>query len=72
MSKIKGQLPGVDDPREIEGYTRGARYLATLHLTDGCRNVALPLSYRMAFRIASVFTAAREAHRVIAITVGRE
>lgn len=61
---------GIDDPREMEGYAKGAQYLKTLYLTD--KNVVekLPENYRRIFRLAGFFKSAREAHRVIVISVG--
>ncbi len=61
---------GIDSPREIEGYIRGAKYLKTLYLTDKNVIEMLPRNYRPIFRLAGHFKCAREAHRVFAMSVG--
>jgi O-methyltransferase involved in polyketide biosynthesis len=63
---------GVDDPKEIEGYTDGAKYLKTLYLTDENVIEMLPKNYRIMFKIAGFFKSAREAHRVIVMNIGAE
>jgi len=61
---------GIDNPKEIEGYVNGAKYMKTLYLTDKTVIERLPQSYRAMFRLAALFKSAREAHRVFVITVG--
>jgi O-methyltransferase involved in polyketide biosynthesis len=60
---------GVDDPREIEGYTQGAKHLKTLYLTDKNVIEMLPGYYRPIFKLAGFFKSSREAHRVFVIKV---
>ncbi|MBC2726079.1 class I SAM-dependent methyltransferase [Desulfosporosinus sp.] len=61
---------GVDAPQEIEGYTKGAKYLKTLYLTDANIIEMLPKYYRTMFKLAGLFKSAREAHRVLVMSVG--
>lgn len=61
---------GVDDPREIECYTKGAKHLKTLYLTDENVIEMLPKNYRIIFMLAGLFKSAREAHRVFVMIVG--
>ncbi len=61
---------GVDDPREIEGYIKGAKYLKTLYLTDKNMIEMLPKNYRTVFKLAGLFKSAREAHRVLVMNIG--
>ncbi|KPU45237.1 leucine carboxyl methyltransferase [Oxobacter pfennigii] len=61
---------GVDDPKEIEGYTEGAKHLKTLYLTDKNVIEILPENYRLIFKLAGFFKSSREAHRVFVINVG--
>jgi len=61
---------GVNDPREIEDYVKGAKYVKTLYLTDKNVIERLPQGYRAMFRLAGLFKSAREAHRVFVVTVG--
>jgi len=61
---------GVDDPREIEGYTETVKHLKTLYLTDKNVIEMLPKKYRIMFILASLFKSAREAHRVFVMNVG--
>jgi len=60
---------GVDEPKEIEGYTKGAKHLKTLYLTDKNVIEMLPKNYRPIFRLAGFFKSSREAHRVFVINV---
>lgn len=60
---------GVDDPQEMEGYTKGAKYLKTLYLTDKNVIEMLPKNYRTMFKLAGLFKSAREAHRVFVMKV---
>lgn len=61
---------GVDNPREIEGYAKGTKYVKTLYLTDKNVIERLPRNYRIVFKFADLFKSAKEAHRVFVITVG--
>jgi O-methyltransferase involved in polyketide biosynthesis len=60
---------GVDDPREIEGYTENVKHLKTLYLTDKNIIRMLPKKYRIMFMLAGLFKSAREAHRVFVMNV---
>ncbi|RCX17885.1 O-methyltransferase involved in polyketide biosynthesis [Anaerobacterium chartisolvens] len=60
---------GVDDPREMEGYTKGAKLSKTLYLTDKNVIEALPRNYRPIFKLAGLFKSSREAHRVFVMNV---
>jgi O-methyltransferase involved in polyketide biosynthesis len=60
---------GVDDPREIEGYTKGTKHMKTLYLTDKKVIDMLPENYRPIFNLAGFFKSAREAHRVFVMNV---
>jgi O-methyltransferase involved in polyketide biosynthesis len=61
---------GVDAPQEIEGYTKGAKHLKTLYLTDENVIEILPPNYRTMFKFAGLFKSAREAHRVFVMSIG--
>jgi O-methyltransferase involved in polyketide biosynthesis len=60
---------GVDDPREIEGYTEAVKHLKTIYLTDKNAIKMLPNKYRIMFMLAGLFKTAREAHRVFVMNV---
>lgn len=60
---------GVDSPGEIEGYTKGAKHLKTLYLTDKNVLKMLPKNDRLIFKLAGVFKSSREAHRVFVINI---
>jgi O-methyltransferase involved in polyketide biosynthesis len=61
---------GVDDPVEIERACGALKYERSLYLTDSPCVGALGPFYKMAFRVASRFPAAREAHRVLVFSAG--
>jgi O-methyltransferase involved in polyketide biosynthesis len=56
---------GIDDPKELERACPALQYEKTLPLTDPRYTKALDPFYRLAFRVAAAFPAAREAHRVL-------
>lgn len=61
---------GVNDPQEIEGYTKGTKHLKTLYLTDESVIGMLPKNYRRLFKLAGLFKSAREAHRIFVMRIG--
>ncbi len=61
---------GIDDPKALESYVNGVRYVKTLYLTDERALHALPRGDRLMFRIAGRFQSAREAHRILVLTIG--
>ena len=60
---------GVDSPNTIENYGEGITHIETLYLTDDAAVSKLPRRYRMMFGLAGKFKAAREAHRIFAVTL---
>ncbi|SMP59200.1 class I SAM-dependent methyltransferase [Anoxynatronum buryatiense] len=60
---------GVDNPREIEGYTQTVKHMKTLYLTDKNAIEMLPKNYQILFMLAGLFKSAREAHRVFVMNV---
>lgn len=58
---------GIDNPEEIEGYTKGVKYLESFYLTDRKIIQILPQKYRTMFKLAGLFKSAREAHRVLVV-----
>ena len=61
---------GVDDPKEIEGFGEGIRHIGTEYLPDHDLRT-LGAYYRTMFRLAGHFKAAREAHRIMAFSLGK-
>ncbi|MEA4849370.1 MAG: class I SAM-dependent methyltransferase [Clostridiaceae bacterium] len=61
---------GIDNPKEIEGYVKGAKYIKTLYLTDKNVIEMLPRNYQIIFRFAGLFKSAREAHRIFVVNIG--
>lgn len=55
---------GADSPKEIEAFGEGIIHLKTFYLTDERILDRLPTAQRLMFRIAGVFKAAKEAHRI--------
>lgn len=55
---------GVDSPHEMERMVSGLRHVDTLYFTAAEYARPLSMGYRMMFRIAGCFRAAREAHRI--------
>lgn len=59
---------GIDNPQEMEGYIKGAKYLKTLYLTDKNVIEMLPKNYQTIFKFAGLFKTAREAHRIFVMS----
>ena len=55
---------GIDSPKEAEAFGEGINYKKTLYFTDQSATKYLPGNYRLMFKIAGKFKAAREAHRI--------
>lgn len=55
---------GIDSPATIESFGSGISHIKTIYLTDGKAIQDLPSGYRIMFRLAGSFKAAKEAHRI--------
>lgn len=60
---------GIDNPWEIENFAKGIKHLRTIYLTDPEVTKNLPRNYRILFKLAGLFKSAREAHRIIVISI---
>ena len=60
---------GVDSPGTVEAFGSGIHHVKTIYLTNNGTVNNLPLRYRMMFRSAGIFKAAREAHRIFVMTL---
>ncbi|MGD9028629.1 MAG: class I SAM-dependent methyltransferase [Anaerolineae bacterium] len=56
---------GIDDPRELEAWAPGARLLEEWFFSDDPDLARLSLGYRLAYKLAGAFKAARRAHRIV-------
>jgi O-methyltransferase involved in polyketide biosynthesis len=59
---------GIDDPKDLERACKALHYERSYYLTDHRSTKDLDPFYRVAFRVASAFKTAREAHRVLVFT----
>jgi O-methyltransferase involved in polyketide biosynthesis len=58
---------GIDSPKTLEAFGDGVSYVKTIYLTDDAAVESLPRGYRMMFRFAGKFKAAKEAHRIFVV-----
>ncbi len=56
---------GIDDATEIEKWAKGIRLVEEWYFTQAEEIEKLESLYRLAFRIAGLFTAAKKAHRIL-------
>jgi O-methyltransferase involved in polyketide biosynthesis len=56
---------GIDDPREIEGWSPGIRLLEEWFFTQDPDLDRLNPGYRLAYRLAGAFAMVRRAHRIV-------
>lgn len=56
---------GIDDPHEVETWAPGIRLLEEWYFTDDPDLGRLSLGYRLAYKIAGAFQAARQAQRIL-------
>ncbi|MCK9580902.1 MAG: class I SAM-dependent methyltransferase [Methanoregula sp.] len=61
---------GTDDAGEIERWNEGISLVEEWYFTQSDEIRKLDLSYRLFFRIAGLFSAARKAHRILAFRLG--
>lgn len=60
---------GVDAPAQIEAIGEGIRYLRTIYLAESPVMDQLSAFYRMAFKWASKWSVAKEAHRIFEVSI---
>jgi O-methyltransferase involved in polyketide biosynthesis len=58
---------GIDSPETLEALGDGISHIKTIYLTDDSAVESLPRGYRMMFRFAGKFKAAKEAHRIFVV-----
>ena len=56
---------GIDDPREIEGWSPGITLLEEWFFTQDPDLGHLSPGYRLAYKLAGAFKMARRAHRIV-------
>lgn len=56
---------GIDDPHEMEAWAPGLRLLEEWYFTDDPDLARLSLGYRLAYRLAGAFKAAKRAQRIV-------
>jgi O-methyltransferase involved in polyketide biosynthesis len=56
---------GMDDPHEIEAWSRGIRLLEEWYFTQDPDLAKLSAGYRLGYRLAGMFNAARRAQRIV-------
>jgi O-methyltransferase involved in polyketide biosynthesis len=61
---------GLNHPREIEKWHQGFRLLEEWYFSQPSANLNLSLFYRLIFRFAHLFPAARNAHRLFVFQLG--
>ncbi len=62
---------GIDSPKTLEAFGEGISHLKTIYLTDEAAVENLPRGYRMMFKFAGKFKAAKEAHRIFVVKLSR-
>jgi hypothetical protein len=55
----------MDDPREVEGWGQGIRLLEEWYFTQDPDLHRLNLGYRLAYKLAGIFSMVRRAHRIV-------
>lgn len=56
---------GIDNPREIEQWTEGIRFVEEWFFSQSETIAKLGLAYRLTFKLAGFFKAANKAHRIL-------
>jgi len=56
---------GIDDPRELESWVPGIRFLEEWYFTDDPDLARLNFGYRLAYRLAGAFKMVQRAHRIV-------
>ncbi|MCR3956697.1 MAG: class I SAM-dependent methyltransferase [Gudongella sp.] len=62
-------LWGVDDPREMEKFVEGSKYLKTIYMTENPSVRRLTPYYRIMYTLADLSRLARNAHRIVIMKI---
>ncbi|WP_409229143.1 class I SAM-dependent methyltransferase [Gudongella sp. SC589] len=62
-------LWGIDNPKNMEEYLDGAKYLRTIYMTENPNIRKLSPYYRMMYRLADIFKPAKNAHKIVIMEI---